>query len=66
MSNQPNPVQIPVIDGQAKYAHLLQVIDEMGRDIKPTYVNNKNAAESSRLCGRTRTSYEKLKVFCFL
>lgn len=46
MSNQPNPVQMPVCpDGQAKYTHLLQVIDEMGRDIKPTYVNNKNAAE---------------------
>ena len=33
------------VDGLAKYSHLLQVIDEMGRDIKPTYVNNKNAAE---------------------
>lgn len=28
-----------------KYAHLLQVIEEMGRDIKPSYANNKNAAE---------------------
>lgn len=35
----------PPMDGLTKYAHLLQVIDEMGRDIKPTYVNNKNAAE---------------------
>uniref|UniRef100_A0A0R3ULN0 Cyclin-dependent kinase 2-associated protein 1 n=1 Tax=Mesocestoides corti TaxID=53468 RepID=A0A0R3ULN0_MESCO len=46
--NTPIPVipnQQPCVDGLTKYAHLLQVIDEMGRDIKPTYVNNKNAAE---------------------
>ncbi len=35
----------PPVDGYTKYSHLLQVIEEMGRDIKPTYVNNKNAAE---------------------
>ncbi|VDL88004.1 unnamed protein product [Schistocephalus solidus] len=32
-------------EGLKKYAHLLQVIEEMGRDIKPSYANNKNAAE---------------------
>ncbi|CAH8538086.1 unnamed protein product [Schistosoma bovis] len=36
---------MPPIDDLNKYAHLLQVIEEMGRDIKPTYANNKNAAE---------------------
>lgn len=30
---------------QNKYSQLLQVIDEMGRDIKPTYAGNKMAAE---------------------
>ncbi|KAL5970527.1 Cyclin-dependent kinase 2-associated protein 1 [Taenia solium] len=51
MAGQPNPSiqmiqnQQVCVDGLTKYAHLLQVIDEMGRDIKPTYVNNKNAAE---------------------
>ncbi|CAH8517620.1 unnamed protein product [Schistosoma mattheei] len=36
---------MPPMDDLNKYAHLLQVIEEMGRDIKPTYANNKNAAE---------------------
>ena len=51
MAGQPIPplqilqTQQVCVDGLAKYSHLLQVIDEMGRDIKPTYVNNKNAAE---------------------
>ncbi|KAA3670157.1 uncharacterized protein DEA37_0005614, partial [Paragonimus westermani] len=35
----------PAPEDMNKYAHLLQVIEEMGRDIKPTYANNKNAAE---------------------
>lgn len=33
------------VEGLTKYANLLQVIEEMGRDIKPSYANNKNAAE---------------------
>ncbi|VDP84222.1 unnamed protein product [Echinostoma caproni] len=36
---------MPPNEEMNKYAHLLQVIEEMGRDIKPTYANNKNAAE---------------------
>ncbi|KER21256.1 hypothetical protein T265_15142 [Opisthorchis viverrini] len=36
---------VPATEDMNKYAHLLQVIEEMGRDIKPTYANNKNAAE---------------------
>lgn len=36
---------LPPNDEMNKYGHLLQVIEEMGRDIKPTYANNKNAAE---------------------
>ncbi|CAL8069855.1 unnamed protein product [Calicophoron daubneyi] len=42
------PMHYPVIPASEdlnKYGHLLQVIEEMGRDIKPTYANNKNAAE---------------------
>ncbi|XP_018650835.1 deleted in oral cancer 1/cdk2-associated protein-like [Schistosoma mansoni] len=40
-----NYPMMPPMDDLNKYAHLLQVIEEMGRDIKPTYANNKNAAE---------------------
>ncbi|VDQ15843.1 unnamed protein product [Trichobilharzia regenti] len=40
-----NYPMMPPMDDMNKYAHLLQVIEEMGRDIKPTYANNKNAAE---------------------
>ncbi|KAK4471875.1 hypothetical protein MN116_005263 [Schistosoma mekongi] len=40
-----NYSMMPPMDDLNKYSHLLQVIEEMGRDIKPTYANNKNAAE---------------------
>lgn len=33
---------------QSKYAQLLTVIEEMGKDIKPTYAGNKNFAERLR------------------
>ncbi|CAF1336081.1 unnamed protein product [Rotaria magnacalcarata] len=32
----------------SKYAQLLNVIEEMGKDIKPTYAGNKNSAERLR------------------
>ena len=33
---------------QTKYGQLLTVIEEMGKDIKPTYAGNKNSAERLR------------------
>ncbi|VEL36290.1 unnamed protein product [Protopolystoma xenopodis] len=52
MSNNSAPVasiaMYPLVQSTEelnKYAQLLQVIEEMGRDIKPTYACNKNAAE---------------------
>lgn len=33
---------------QTKYSQLLNVIEEMGKDIKPTYAGNKNSAERLR------------------
>ncbi|CAF0918467.1 unnamed protein product [Didymodactylos carnosus] len=33
---------------KSKYAQLLNVIEEMGKDIKPTYAGNKNSAERLR------------------
>jgi hypothetical protein len=33
---------------QSKYVQLLNVIEEMGKDIKPTYAGNKNSAERLR------------------
>ncbi len=33
---------------QSKYVQLLNVIDEMSKDIKPTYAGNKNSAERLR------------------
>ena len=32
----------------SKYAQLLNVIEEMGKDIKPTYAGNRNSAERLR------------------
>ncbi len=50
MAGAPNNVpalanQQACVEGLTKYPHLLQVIEEMRRDIKPSYANNKNAAE---------------------
>ncbi|UJR25467.1 hypothetical protein I4U23_006814 [Adineta vaga] len=33
---------------QSKYGQLLNIIEEMGKDIKPTYAGNKNSAERLR------------------
>ena len=33
---------------RSKYVQLLNVIEEMGKDIKPTYAGNKNSAERLR------------------
>lgn len=39
------PDQSLSVHSQSKYAALLTVIDELGRDIRPTYAGNKLAAE---------------------
>lgn len=44
--NTPTPlnnIQLP--PGQSKYAQLLAVIEEMGKDIRPTYAGSKSSAE---------------------
>jgi heme oxygenase len=41
------PVQQRLMQ-QSKYVQLLNVIEEMGKDIKPTYAGNKNSAERLR------------------
>lgn len=38
-----NSIQLP--PGQSKYAQLLAVIEEMGKDIRPTYAGSKSSAE---------------------
>jgi hypothetical protein len=38
----PNPAQQP---GQSKYAQLLGVIEEMGREVRPTYAGSRSSAE---------------------
>ena len=38
-----NNIQLP--PGQSKYAQLLAVIEEMGKDIRPTYAGSKSSAE---------------------
>ncbi|KAJ9577189.1 hypothetical protein L9F63_006246 [Diploptera punctata] len=37
--------QSPGTPGQSKYAQLLAVIEEMGKDIRPTYAGSKSSAE---------------------
>jgi len=41
----PSGSQANAVADQTKYGALLTVIEELGRDIRPTYVNNKLAAE---------------------
>lgn len=36
---------IPLPPGHSKYAQLLAVIEEMGRDIRPTYAGSRSSAE---------------------
>jgi hypothetical protein len=38
----PKPTQQP---GQSKYAQLLGVIEEMGREVRPTYAGSRSSAE---------------------
>jgi hypothetical protein len=38
----PKPAQQP---GQSKYAQLLGVIEEMGREVRPTYAGSRSSAE---------------------
>ncbi|CAF1543948.1 unnamed protein product [Rotaria magnacalcarata] len=47
VQQQLNQVQQRVMQ-QTKYVQLLNVIEEMGKDIKPTYAGNKNSAERLR------------------
>lgn len=47
IQQQQQPQQ-PRVMHQSKYAQLLNVIEEMGKDIKPTYAGNKNFAERLR------------------
>lgn len=44
-SGPPGPPGIPGPPGQSKYAQLLAVIEEMGKDIRPTYAGSKSSAE---------------------
>ncbi|KAJ8897684.1 hypothetical protein PR048_003034 [Dryococelus australis] len=40
----------PALPGQSKYAQLLAVIEEMGKDIRPTYAGSKSSAERLKRC----------------
>jgi len=42
---QQQPLGLPGSPGQSKYAQLLAVIEEMGKDIRPTYAGSKSSAE---------------------
>lgn len=44
-SGPPGPPGLPGPPGQSKYAQLLAVIEEMGKDIRPTYAGSKSSAE---------------------
>lgn len=35
----------PVVAGASKYNQLLALIEELGKDIRPTYTGNRNCAE---------------------
>lgn len=39
------PMSLPTAPGMSKYGHLLAVIEEMGRDIRPTYSGSRTSAE---------------------
>ncbi|XP_063235553.1 cyclin-dependent kinase 2-associated protein 2-like [Bacillus rossius redtenbacheri] len=41
---------LPAPPGQSKYAQLLAVIEEMGKDIRPTYAGSKSSAERLKRC----------------
>ncbi|CAA9999521.1 unnamed protein product, partial [Nesidiocoris tenuis] len=42
-NSSPNAANLP--PGHSKYAQLLSVIEEMGRDIRPTYAGSRSSAE---------------------
>ncbi|XP_015123452.1 cyclin-dependent kinase 2-associated protein 2-like [Diachasma alloeum] len=44
---QPTVAQVTVtsVPGQSKYVQLLSVIEELGRDIRPTYAGSRSSAE---------------------
>lgn len=39
------PVSLPTAPGMSKYGHLLAVIEEMGREIRPSYSGSRTSAE---------------------
>lgn len=41
----PTSATVAPTPGQSKYAQLLGVIEEMGKDIRPTYAGSKSSAE---------------------
>ena len=47
--NVPNPrahqQTVPTIPGQSKYIQLLNVIEELGHEVRPTYAGSRTAAE---------------------
>ena len=45
MNNSISIVSQNSVENTSKYNNLLQVIDEIGRDIKPAYAGNKMASE---------------------
>ena len=38
-------VSVTSVPGQSKYAQLLNVIEELGRDIRPSYAGSRSSAE---------------------
>ena len=44
LSGSPSTLRVPP-PGQSKYAQLLAVLEEMGKDIRPTYAGSKSSAE---------------------
>lgn len=44
-SNAIAQVTVTAVPGQSKYVQLLNVIEELGRDIRPSYAGSKSSAE---------------------
>lgn len=44
-TNQPHQQTTKQEPGQSKYAQLLSVIEEMGREVRPTYAGSRSSAE---------------------
>uniref|UniRef100_T1H9I0 Cyclin-dependent kinase 2-associated protein n=2 Tax=Rhodnius prolixus TaxID=13249 RepID=T1H9I0_RHOPR len=45
LNGSPASLRPQFAPGQSKYAQLLAVIEEMGKDIRPTYAGSKSSAE---------------------